>query len=73
MAAARNTLLAKIYFDFDKSDLTDQGKATLDAKIPILNANPGLRIRSRGTATSADRTSTTWRSASVAPRRRSGT
>src|SRR5579864_6604239 len=40
VAAARNTLLAKIYFDFDRSDLTDQDKATLDAKVPILNTNP---------------------------------
>jgi peptidoglycan-associated lipoprotein len=48
IAAARNTLLAKIYFDYDKSDLTDQDKATLDAKVPILNANPGIRIRIEG-------------------------
>ena len=48
VAAARNTLLAKIYFDFDKSDLTDQDRATLDAKIPILNSNPGLRLRIEG-------------------------
>lgn len=48
VAAARNTLLAKIYFDFDKSDLTEQDRATLDAKIPIMNANPGLRIRIEG-------------------------
>jgi peptidoglycan-associated lipoprotein len=50
IAAARNTLLAKIYFDFDKSDLTDQDKATLDAKVPILNSNPGIRIRIEGNA-----------------------
>ena len=48
VAAARNTLLAKIYFDLDKSDLSDQDRATLDAKIPILNANPGLRLRIEG-------------------------
>jgi peptidoglycan-associated lipoprotein len=48
VAAARNTLMAKIFFDFDKSDLTDQDKATLDAKVPILNANPGIRIRVEG-------------------------
>jgi len=48
IAAARNTLLTKIYFDFDKSDLTDQDRAALDAKVPILNANPGLRIRIEG-------------------------
>jgi peptidoglycan-associated lipoprotein len=48
MAAARNTITQLIYFDFNKSDLTDQDKATLDAKIPVLNANPGLRIRVAG-------------------------
>jgi peptidoglycan-associated lipoprotein len=48
IAAARNTLLAKIYFDFDKSDLTDQDRATLDAKVVILNGNPGVRIRIEG-------------------------
>jgi peptidoglycan-associated lipoprotein len=48
VAAARNTITAMIYFDLDKSDLTDQDKASLDQKIPILNANPGLRIRVAG-------------------------
>jgi peptidoglycan-associated lipoprotein len=48
MAAARNTVTQLIYFDFNKSDLTDQDKATLDAKIPVLNANPGLHIRVAG-------------------------
>jgi peptidoglycan-associated lipoprotein len=48
MAAARNTITQLVYFDFNKSDLTDQDKATLDAKIPVLNANPGLRIRVAG-------------------------
>lgn len=48
IAAARNTLLTKIYFDFDKSDLTDQDRAALDAKVPVLNANPGVRIRIEG-------------------------
>jgi peptidoglycan-associated lipoprotein len=48
IAAARNTITQLIYFDFDKSDLSDQDKATLDAKIPILNANPSLHIRVAG-------------------------
>jgi peptidoglycan-associated lipoprotein len=48
MAAARNTITQLIYFDFNKSDLTDQDKATLDAKIPVLNANPSLHIRVAG-------------------------
>jgi peptidoglycan-associated lipoprotein len=48
VAAARNTITAMIYFDLDKSDLTDQDKASLDQKVPILNANPSLRIRVAG-------------------------
>lgn len=48
VAAARNTITAMIYFDLDKSDLTDQDKASLDQKIPILNANSALRIRVAG-------------------------
>lgn len=48
LAAARNSLTAKIFFDFDKSDLTDQDKAIMDAKVPILNANPGVRLRVEG-------------------------
>jgi peptidoglycan-associated lipoprotein len=48
LAAARNTITQLIYFDFNKSDLTDQDKSTLDAKIPVLNANPSLRIRVAG-------------------------
>ena len=48
IAATRATLAAKIFFEFDKSDLRDDARATLDAKVPILNANPGLRIRIEG-------------------------
>jgi peptidoglycan-associated lipoprotein len=48
MATARNTLMAPVYFDFDKSDLTVAGKAALDAKLPLLNANASLRFRIAG-------------------------
>jgi peptidoglycan-associated lipoprotein len=47
-AAARATLSATIYFDYDKSDLGDDARAGLDAKVPILTANPGIRIRIAG-------------------------
>ena len=46
--AARNVVLARIYFDFDRSDLTDSARAVLDAKLPVLQANPGMRIRILG-------------------------
>ncbi|HZI40249.1 MAG TPA: peptidoglycan-associated lipoprotein Pal [Gemmatimonadaceae bacterium] len=44
----RNTVTAVIHFDFDKSDLRDDARATLDAKIPVLMANPDLTIRIAG-------------------------
>jgi len=47
---AREALLAKIYFDFDRSELRDDQRATLDSKLPVLAANPGVRIRIEGNA-----------------------
>ena len=46
----RGTVMAGINFDFDKSDLRDDAKAALDAKIPILMANSGVTIRVSGHA-----------------------
>ena len=46
--AARKTLADMTFFDFDRADLTSSDQATLNAKIPILRANPGLRIRISG-------------------------
>jgi len=39
-----------IYFDFDKSDIRSDAAATLDRKVPWLQANPGMRIRIEGNA-----------------------
>jgi peptidoglycan-associated lipoprotein len=47
-ARARATMGQQIYFDFDKDDIRDDQRATLDAKVPILNANPNARIRIGG-------------------------
>ncbi|MDE3173124.1 MAG: peptidoglycan-associated lipoprotein Pal [Gemmatimonadota bacterium] len=47
-AKARAALEAKIYFDFNKSNLRDDAKATLDSKLPTLKANPNVRIRIEG-------------------------
>ncbi len=46
--AARAALVAPIYFDYNMSDLTEASRATLDAKVPVLNANPSLRLRISG-------------------------
>ena len=48
MEGLRSTMMAMIYFDFDRSDLTDQSRSTLDQKVPILRANPNLMIRIAG-------------------------
>jgi len=48
MELARNTIAAKVYFDFDKDDIRDDAKATLDSKVGILNANMAVRLRIAG-------------------------
>ena len=48
LAEARNLLTAMIYFDYDASDIRDDSKASLDQKIPLLNANPNLTIKVTG-------------------------
>jgi peptidoglycan-associated lipoprotein len=47
-AAARAEFAYAVYFDFDKSTLTDSGKKLLDRKIQIMNANPTLGIQIEG-------------------------
>lgn len=44
----KNTITAVIHFDFDKSDLRDDARAALDAKVPVLTANPEVTIRIAG-------------------------
>ncbi len=46
--AMRATLNQTIHFDFDQSDLRADAQAILDAKLPILLANPDLTIRIEG-------------------------
>jgi peptidoglycan-associated lipoprotein len=41
-------LTQKVYFDFDRDMLRDDARATLDAKVPILVANPGVTIAITG-------------------------
>jgi peptidoglycan-associated lipoprotein len=43
-AAALATMEEKIHFATDKSVLTPESKATLDAKVLVFRANPGMRI-----------------------------
>jgi peptidoglycan-associated lipoprotein len=44
----RETLTAAVHFDYDQSDLRSDDRAILDAKIPILQANPTVKIRVAG-------------------------
>ena len=46
--SARAALTATIYFDYDRSDITDDARAKLDAKVPILSQNAAVRIRIAG-------------------------
>ncbi|WP_309670122.1 OmpA family protein [Gemmatimonas sp.] len=48
VAAARARLLETIYFEYDADELRDDAKSNLDAKILVLNANPGVKIRVAG-------------------------
>lgn len=48
MAEMRAALLAPVYFGFDQAELAEDARMTLDAKVPVLVANPGLRIRIAG-------------------------
>lgn len=48
VAQARSTIEERIHFDFDKSDILADDKSILDAKLPILRANPNMRIRIEG-------------------------
>ncbi|MGQ0537628.1 MAG: OmpA family protein [Gemmatimonadaceae bacterium] len=46
----RSTLAEKVFFDYDQAVLTDESKATLDRKLPILRANAAMRLRVSGHA-----------------------
>jgi len=48
LAEARALVAAPIYFDYDKSEIRADAKAILDGKLPLLRANPSLKIRIEG-------------------------
>ena len=50
MAALKVTLAQKVLFDYDQAELSTATTAALDAKLPILLANPALRLRVAGHA-----------------------
>jgi peptidoglycan-associated lipoprotein len=50
VAIDTTAITAPIYFDFDKSTIRSDAAATLDRKVPWLQANSGMRIRIEGNA-----------------------
>lgn len=48
LTAARTAFSTVIYFDYDKSDLSADSRAVLDAKLPLMRANSAVRIRIAG-------------------------
>ena len=44
------TVTAVVYFDYNSAEISAEGRATLDSKIPLLSQNPELRIRIAGHA-----------------------
>jgi peptidoglycan-associated lipoprotein len=49
-ARLRSTLEQMVFFDYDRSNLREDGRRALDAKLPILRENPGVRLRIEGHA-----------------------
>ncbi|HEU4721656.1 MAG TPA: OmpA family protein [Gemmatimonadaceae bacterium] len=43
-----SVLTQRVYFDYDRDDLRDDARAVLDAKVPILLANPGVTVEITG-------------------------
>ncbi len=49
-AGDQAAISAPIYFQFDHSDITDEGMRSLDQKVDVLQRNPNVRIRIEGNA-----------------------
>lgn len=47
-AEAIAAITGTVYFEYDRSELSEEARANLDAKVPALQARPGFRIRITG-------------------------
>ena len=47
-AEAIAAITGTVYFEYDRSELSAEARASLDAKVPALQARPGFRIRITG-------------------------
>lgn len=48
LAEARSALSAAVFFDYDAAEIRDDARAVLEAKLPLLTANPNVRLRIAG-------------------------
>ena len=48
VAEVRNALLAPVYFDYDRAELSDQTRAALEQKVAVLKQYTGVRVRVAG-------------------------
>lgn len=48
--AAKASLTTPVQFEFDRSEITEEGIRLLDQKVEALQKNPGIRIRIEGNA-----------------------
>jgi peptidoglycan-associated lipoprotein len=47
-ASLKATLTAMVHFDYDRSEIRSDDRTILDAKLPILESNPGVSLRIAG-------------------------
>jgi peptidoglycan-associated lipoprotein len=50
LASDRSAITTPIFFQFDRSEITDEGIRQLDQKVDALQRNPSVRIRVEGNA-----------------------
>lgn len=48
VAAATAALTAPVYFEYDRSEISDDTRTKLDAKVPVLSQNSAVKIRIAG-------------------------
>ena len=49
-AGDQAAITSPVYFQFDRSEITDEGIQSLDQKVDVLQRNPNVRIRIEGNA-----------------------
>jgi peptidoglycan-associated lipoprotein len=49
-AGDQAAIMVPVYFQFDRSEITDEGLQSLDQKVDVLQRNPAVRVRIEGNA-----------------------